>query len=75
MAKLTARARSALPSSDFVFPGKRGYPIQDRSHAANAKARAANKSPAVRAAVDAAVSRKYPGMGKSKPKGRGLVNR
>jgi hypothetical protein len=73
MAKLTAKTRNALPSSDFVFPGKRKYPIQDRSHAANARARAADKSPAVKQAVDAAVSRRYPGMGKKS--GRGIVNR
>lgn len=65
MAKLTSRARSELPSHDFVFPGKRAYPIEDRSHAANAKARAAQSgNPAIKAKVDAAVARKYPGMGK-----------
>jgi hypothetical protein len=39
MAKLTTKARSALPDSAFAGPG-RSYPVQDRSHAANAKARA-----------------------------------
>jgi len=39
MAKLTARARKAIPTSQFAGP-KRSYPIPDRSHAANAKARA-----------------------------------
>jgi len=39
MAKLTTKARKALPKSDFAGPG-RSYPIPDKSHAANAKARA-----------------------------------
>lgn len=40
MAKLTASRRKALPKSSFGEPGKRAYPMPDRSHAANAKARA-----------------------------------
>lgn len=40
MAKLKAKTRKALPSSEFGEPGKRKYPMPDRSHAANAKARA-----------------------------------
>lgn len=39
MAKLTTKARNALPAKDFAGPG-RTYPVEDRSHAANAKARA-----------------------------------
>jgi hypothetical protein len=39
MAKLTAARRNALPKSSFAEPG-RSYPVPDRSHAANAKARA-----------------------------------
>lgn len=39
MAKLTAARRDNLPKSEFAGPG-RSYPIPDRSHAANAKARA-----------------------------------
>ena len=61
MAKLTYKRRKSLPSSEFVFPGKRKYPIFDRSHAANAKARASGKPEQAR--VDAAVARKYPSMG------------
>jgi hypothetical protein len=63
MAKLKAKTRNALSGKSFAGPD-RSYPIEDRSHAANAKARVANKSPALKARVDAAVSRKYPGMGK-----------
>lgn len=40
MAKLTTKARKKLPKSDFALPKSRKYPIQDKSHAANAKARA-----------------------------------
>lgn len=40
MANLTAKSRNALPKSDFAMPGERKYPMQDRSHAANAKSRA-----------------------------------
>ena len=37
--KLTAAARKKIPTSEFAGPG-RSYPIEDRAHAANAKARA-----------------------------------
>lgn len=39
MAKLTSKQRDALPAEDFAGPG-RSYPVPDRAHAANAKARA-----------------------------------
>lgn len=39
MAKLTAKKRAALPAKTFAGPN-RSYPIPDKSHAANAKARA-----------------------------------
>jgi hypothetical protein len=40
MAKLIAARRNSLPKSEFGLPGSRKYPMPDRSHAANAKARA-----------------------------------
>lgn len=40
MAKLTTKARKALPKKDFGMPGEKKYPMPDKSHAANAKARA-----------------------------------
>jgi len=40
MSKLTTKKRKALPKSDFGLPGSERYPMPDRSHAANAKARA-----------------------------------
>ena len=39
MAKLTTKKRNSLPNSDFA--GKdRSYPVEDKAHARNAKARA-----------------------------------
>ncbi len=40
MAKLTSKQRNKLPKSDFGLPGKEKYPMPDKAHAANAKARA-----------------------------------
>jgi len=39
MAKLTTSRRNALPKRVFAGPG-RSYPVPDKSHAVNAKARA-----------------------------------
>ena len=63
MAKLTSQERRALPKSKFGLPGSKSYPINDRSHAANAKARATqqvkagNLSPAAKAQIDAKANR------------------
>lgn len=57
MAKLTATKRNALPKKAFGEPGKRAYPMNDRAHASNAKARATqqvkkgNLSPGERARI------------------------
>jgi hypothetical protein len=40
MAKLTSGERNSMPKSEFGIPGKKAYPMPDKSHAANAKARA-----------------------------------
>jgi hypothetical protein len=40
MADLDAETRNALPAKDFAEPGKRAYPVEDKPHARNAKARA-----------------------------------
>ena len=40
MAKLPAKTRNALPAEDFAEPDKRAYPVEDKPHARNAKARA-----------------------------------
>lgn len=39
MAKLTTSARKKIPTSKFAGPD-RSYPVEDKKHAANAKARA-----------------------------------
>lgn len=40
MAKLTSKKRKSLPKSEFGMPGERKYPMPDKAHARNAKARA-----------------------------------
>jgi hypothetical protein len=63
MAKLTTATRKGLPNSAFAGPG-RTFPIENRSHAINAKARATQfASPKVKAEVDAKVASKFPGLG------------
>jgi hypothetical protein len=65
MAKLTYAERKKLPSSTFVEPGERKYPIPDKSHARNALARVAQHgSSSEKAKVRAKVHSKYPGIGK-----------
>jgi len=43
MAELNARKRNATPSSQFGLPEERKYPMPDKAHARNAKARAAQQ--------------------------------
>lgn len=63
MAKLTSKSRNSLPSSKFGLPGERKYPMNNASHAANAKARATqqvnagNLSPASKSKIDAKANR------------------
>jgi hypothetical protein len=40
MADLSTKARDKLPAKDFAEPKTRAYPIEDKPHARNAKARA-----------------------------------
>jgi hypothetical protein len=40
MTKLTSKARKKIPSDKFGLPGEKKYPMPDKAHAANAKARA-----------------------------------
>lgn len=44
MSKLSAKRRAELPKKDFGEPSKRKYPMPDKSHAANAKARATQQA-------------------------------
>jgi hypothetical protein len=39
MAKLDTEDRKSLPTKEFAEPGERAYPIEDKAHARNAKAR------------------------------------
>lgn len=48
MAELDAAHRNKLPRKDFAEPGKRAYPIEDKAHARNAKARASQAAKAGR---------------------------
>jgi len=84
MAKLTASKRKALSKDQFGLPGKVGkggkneagkgaYPMPDRAHAQNAKARAAQMeakgklSPSAKAQIDAKAN-KILGKGKKSTK-------
>lgn len=72
MGKLTAAKRKKVPSSEFGLPGSRKYPMPDKAHAANAKARATQMvkkgklSSASKAKIDAKANKV---LGKSKNKG------
>jgi hypothetical protein len=74
MARLSTRARKALPRSAFAVPGKApasgSYPIPDASHARNALARVSQHgSPTEKAKVRAAVARKYPSIAQRSTQG------
>ena len=40
MSRLTTSTRKSIPKSEFGLPEQKKYPMPDRRHAANAKARA-----------------------------------
>jgi len=40
MGKLTSKERNKIPKKEFGMPKERKYPLNSKSHAANAKARA-----------------------------------
>lgn len=69
MTKLTAKKRNALPPSDFAGPDE-SYPVPDKSHARNAKARASQAvnagrmSKAQEQKIDAKADRKLGKRGK-----------
>ena len=70
MAELTSAKRNKIPTKQFAGPN-RSYPIEDRAHAANAKARATqqehagNLSPEEAAQIKARADRK---LGETKSK-------
>jgi len=43
MTKLTTKMRNKIPSNKFAMPGEKKYPIEDKAHARNAKARASQQ--------------------------------
>lgn len=69
--KLTAKARGKLPAKEFALPSERKYPLNSKSHAANAKARATQMvakgkiSQATKSKIDAKAN-KVLGKGKKK---------
>jgi hypothetical protein len=48
MAKLTEKKRDSLPDSKFGLPEEHKYPMPDKAHARNAKARASQQQKAGR---------------------------
>lgn len=72
MAKLTTKTRNSLPAKDFAGPG-RSYPIENKSHAINAKARASEMahkgkiSGAAEKSIDRKADRVIARISKSQP--------
>ena len=60
MAELSTRSRKQLPAKAFAEPEKRAYPIEDKPHARNAKARASQavKAGRMSKAEEARIDRK-----------------
>jgi len=78
MSRLTTPQRNALPSSDFVEPAKRAYPIPNKAHARSAlQLGAKNAGPALLSKIKSDVKRKFPSIkigGKSNlPKAKRLI--
>lgn len=71
MAKLSAKARKAIPTDKFAGPD-RSYPVEDKAHARAAKSRASGAvnagrmSPAEKAKIDAKADRVLGGKKKGK---------
>ncbi len=63
MAVLTAAKRKKIPKSEYGMPGEKKYPMPDKSHARNAKARASEMehkgklSESAKAKIDAKADR------------------
>jgi hypothetical protein len=63
MSTLTTKRRDHLPKGEFGLPATRQYPMPDRRHAANAKARASQQveagklSAGAKARIDAKANR------------------
>jgi hypothetical protein len=67
MSELHAKERNALSDRAFGLPGSRKYPVNDKSHARDAKARASQQynagrlSAGQKAQIDAKANRKLHG--------------
>lgn len=74
MAKLKSKKRKKLKKSQFALPGSRKFPIHDKAHAQNAKARATQQfkkgkiSKATKNKIHAAANRKLRKGKKAKKK-------
>ena len=68
MAKtLSTKDRKKLPKKSFALPGKRKYPIPDKSHARNALSRVEqNGSKDEKKKVRSAVFKRFPSLRKKK---------
>jgi len=60
MSRLTTAKRKKIPSSEYGLPKEKKYPMPDKEHAANAKARATQmkKAGKLSAAADAKIDAK-----------------
>jgi hypothetical protein len=67
MATLSAIARKGIPASEFGLPKQRKYPMPDKAHAIDAKARATqqvakgNLSPSAKQQIDRKANAKIKG--------------
>jgi len=74
MAKLTTKARKAIPTENFALPGRR-YPVEDKAHARNALSRVSQfGSSEEKAKVRSKVKSKFPGIGAPKGKKGETIN-
>ncbi len=77
MAKLSTKARNKLPKKEFAEPGERKYPVNDKAHAKNAKARASQMekkgklSSAEKSKIDAKADKVLDAKGKAKARAVG----
>lgn len=77
MAKtLSTKDRKKLSKKSFALPGKRKYPIPDKSHARNALSRVAqNGTPEEQKKVRSAVFKRFPGLRKKKKDDSGATSK
>ena len=65
----STKNRKKLSKKSFALPGKRKYPIPDKSHARNALARVAQHgTPEEQKKVRKAVVKRFPSLGKKRKK-------